>query len=867
MTIEAPPPQRLPPPIPEAYRKPGGRQPSRRTLGIIIGCLSLLLLAGAGLALRSPSPQSLARTTAESVVIVRSTRPDGEMTGSGFFVTDSTIVTNHHVIEGATSISVERHDGQLINNVRLLRDQDGRDLALLGVPPTGTPLRLRGGDGVEQGATIYALGHPEGLSFSFSSGIVSSRREVAGTQVLQITAPVSHGSSGGPVIDATGRVVGVTTSQLREGQNLNFAVSVRYVRDLLNAADGREAVPVQEAGARRLGSLLDSGSYILTYEIAQPDSMTLLIEAAADTLVGVIGPAAAWKAPRVKVSGVFPRDLPASFEYGRPEYQFVIDSVASRRLFSGHFTLYGNGKSSSVAFTAARRARLLAGESRVLIDAGERGGLAPSGFRSSDGVALSAQITWTDAGAQTAIGVIRRNSIPGSPKEPLDSWGDTAWAQVRGDSVHVQLGKHMCRFPVADWPAANGRCWTETDWYGASFANATDDAVNRGAVTHLPFDFAGVFEARSTAGGPYELIYATADLDSGPSSARGSEHAYRAWRVPLESTGDAPKSEPWPTSVAPYELSHSEQGDAALLDSAHLVIHSAERWDTVAVPNALVSLHSEAPPHDVVKAVGDHRFLVMYANGYACWMWLAGEKLSESQNEANSCRRPVGMIYDHSSRTWGKLLRGPEFSHSFAGIVAALAEGRALYEVISADGVKSGGVDHYFALDSSGFHPIAGPLPDSMQSRVQVIYPTENGSSIVAVAFYCPRASRRCSDDRSIHRFLVRWSPGNAPRILRVDSTGAFQGISLRRSDAGRVFVVSEDAIRLADDWSVAVRKPHFAGDIRSLLEDRANNSVVVVSSLGEWARIALPAPSSSGAGSNWDRVSMWIHRRFGMKH
>src|SRR6185369_2649289 len=169
-----------------------------------------------------------------------------------------------------------------------------------------------------------------------------------------------------------------------------------------------------------------------------------------------------------------------------------------------------------------------------------------------------------------------------------------------------------------------------------------------------------------------------------------------AWRVPLESTGDAPKSEPWPTSVAPYELSHSEQGDAALLDSAHLVIHSAERWDTVAVPNALVSLHSEAPPHDVVKAVGDHRFLVMYANGYACWMWLAGEKLSESQNEANSCRRPVGMIYDHSSRTWGKLLRGPEFSHSFAGIVAALAEGRALYEVISADGVKSGGVDHYF---------------------------------------------------------------------------------------------------------------------------------------------------------------------------
>jgi S1-C subfamily serine protease len=82
------------------------------------------------------------------------------------------------------------------------------------------------------GAKVYAIGAPKGLELTLSDGIVSSLREVDGGQYIQTTAAISPGSSGGGLFDENGALVGLTTFYLAEGQNLNFAVPVEWVKEL-----------------------------------------------------------------------------------------------------------------------------------------------------------------------------------------------------------------------------------------------------------------------------------------------------------------------------------------------------------------------------------------------------------------------------------------------------------------------------------------------------------------------------------------------------------------------------------------------------------------------------------------------------------
>ena len=89
---------------------------------------------------------------------------------------------------------------------------------------------------IETGSTIFAMGNPSGLTGTISPGIISAIRDVEGQELLQISAPVSHGSSGGPILNSNGEVVGVAVSTLKEGQNLNFAVPVTYLMILMDKA-------------------------------------------------------------------------------------------------------------------------------------------------------------------------------------------------------------------------------------------------------------------------------------------------------------------------------------------------------------------------------------------------------------------------------------------------------------------------------------------------------------------------------------------------------------------------------------------------------------------------------------------------------
>jgi S1-C subfamily serine protease len=108
------------------------------------------------------------------------------------------------------------------------------DLALLKLKGVkAKPLVLADSKEVKIGAPVFVLGSPKGLEGTFSTGIVSSIRKLGKDKdLIQVTAPVSHGSSGGPVLDADGRVIGIAVATMTEGQNLNFAVPVSRLREL-----------------------------------------------------------------------------------------------------------------------------------------------------------------------------------------------------------------------------------------------------------------------------------------------------------------------------------------------------------------------------------------------------------------------------------------------------------------------------------------------------------------------------------------------------------------------------------------------------------------------------------------------------------
>lgn len=126
-----------------------------------------------------------------------------------------------------------------------------RDLVLLQVRDIAGIALALGTNGLpEVGEEIYALGNPQGLEGSISSGIISSGgiRRIEGEELIQITAPISPGSSGGPVVNRQGEVIGVAESSLRNGQNLNFAVPIAYIALLLKNTSA--AVPLASVSAK-----------------------------------------------------------------------------------------------------------------------------------------------------------------------------------------------------------------------------------------------------------------------------------------------------------------------------------------------------------------------------------------------------------------------------------------------------------------------------------------------------------------------------------------------------------------------------------------------------------------------------------------
>ena len=176
-----------------------------------------------------------------SVLLVNVYDREGNLakSGSGFIAfDDETLVTNFHVIKDAYSI-------EIVDNTDYKYSVEGveaysvfEDIAILRIgSPTGLPvLELGDSDLTEVGDTITAIGSPLGLKNTVSKGIVSAIRENRDMKELQISVPISHGSSGGALFDESGRVMGVTSSGYDGGGDLNFAVPINTVKNIYGAS-------------------------------------------------------------------------------------------------------------------------------------------------------------------------------------------------------------------------------------------------------------------------------------------------------------------------------------------------------------------------------------------------------------------------------------------------------------------------------------------------------------------------------------------------------------------------------------------------------------------------------------------------------
>ncbi len=157
--------------------------------------------------------------------------------GSGFIVRrDGVIVTNYHVISNASSIKIKAGADVLNVDGPVYLDEEN-DIAILKADAKNLPIvKLGNLAKTAIGEKVFVISSPKGLENTISDGILSGKREIASNKIIiQITAPISPGSSGGPVFNKNGEVIGIVTFLIKNAQNLNFAIPLDVIRNKITS--------------------------------------------------------------------------------------------------------------------------------------------------------------------------------------------------------------------------------------------------------------------------------------------------------------------------------------------------------------------------------------------------------------------------------------------------------------------------------------------------------------------------------------------------------------------------------------------------------------------------------------------------------
>ena len=215
---------------------------------IWVPLLSTVAFAQQTASVPTSAPEDMIERSGSSVVLVIARSAQEQpvyatgIVGRG----DGIILTAYHAVKDAKEAQVRLKNGEIFDQVELVAFDARRDVAALRIPAVGLPtLPLGNLAEARAGQPVFVVSNPAGLSWSASSGIVSSVRmadEVSGAgvgyRILQFSAPVSPGSSGGVVLDAQGRALGLVVGTVTGGQNLNFAVPLESVAGLANGEGG-----------------------------------------------------------------------------------------------------------------------------------------------------------------------------------------------------------------------------------------------------------------------------------------------------------------------------------------------------------------------------------------------------------------------------------------------------------------------------------------------------------------------------------------------------------------------------------------------------------------------------------------------------
>jgi hypothetical protein len=185
------------------------------------------------------SASKIAKSALPSIVMVVMQNTKGQLTslGSGFFLSEHVLVTNYHVIKGASEGFIKRVGTEGVFKIDgVLGIDEAWDLALLMVSSVeGVPIEIGDSSSVETGDRVYAVGNPEGYEGTFSEGLISAVRTDDSGSLFQISAPISHGSSGGALLDSNGKAIGVTVAMIKDAQNLNFAIPISRISVMLES--------------------------------------------------------------------------------------------------------------------------------------------------------------------------------------------------------------------------------------------------------------------------------------------------------------------------------------------------------------------------------------------------------------------------------------------------------------------------------------------------------------------------------------------------------------------------------------------------------------------------------------------------------